>query len=199
MILSKLRVYMVKISTSDFRVGLKIELDKQPYIILNNEFVKPGKGQAFNRVKIKNLLSGRVIEKTFKSGEIVETADVAEVVMRLLYTDFSGAVFMNDESFEQETVSWEQLENIRQWLLEEVLYTLIFYNGTVVNVEPPVFMELIVAETAPGLRGDTASGRVLKPAIVSTGAKVMVPIFINEGDLIKVDTRTSEYESRVNK
>lgn len=188
---------MVKISTSDFRVGLKIELDKQPYVILNNEFVKPGKGQAFNRMKIKNLLSGRVIEKTFKSGETVETADVAEIVMRLLYKDFSGAVFMNDESFEQETVSWEQLENIRQWLLEEILYTLIFYNGTVVSVEPPVFMELIVTETAPGLRGDTASGRVLKPAIVSTGAKVMVPIFINEGDIIKVDTRTSEYESRI--
>ncbi len=190
---------MVKISTSDFRVGLKIELDKQPYVILNNEFVKPGKGQAFNRIKIKNLLSGRVIEKTFKSGETVETADVAEIIMRLLYKDFSGAVFMNDESFEQETVSWEQLESIRQWLLEEVLYTLIFYNGTVVSVEPPVFMELIVTETAPGLRGDTASGRVLKPAIVSTGAKVMVPIFINEGDVIKVDTRTSEYESRITK
>lgn len=190
---------MVRVSTSDFRVGLRIELEGQPYIILHNEFVKPGKGQAFNRIKIKNLISGRVIEKTFKSGESVEVADVAEMQMRLLYTDHDGATFMNDDTFEQETIFWEKLENVKNWLLEDQLYTIIFYNGEVIVVDAPIFMELVVAETSPGIRGDTASGRVLKPCITNTGAKVMIPIFIEEGETIKVDTRTSSYESRVSK
>ncbi|MEG0037132.1 MAG: elongation factor P [Victivallaceae bacterium] len=190
---------MVRVNTSDFRVGLKIELEGQPYIILQNEFVKPGKGQAFNRIKIKSLISGRVIEKTFKSGESVEMADVAEVQMRLLYTDQEGATFMSDETFDQEQVFWDKLENIKNWLLEECLYTLIFYNGEVIIVEAPVFMELTVTETSPGVRGDTASGRVLKPCVTNTGAKVMVPIFVEEGDVIKVDTRNGAYEARVAK
>ncbi|WP_100934233.1 elongation factor P [Candidatus Chlamydia corallus] len=190
---------MVRVSTSEFRVGLRIQIDGQPYLILQNDFVKPGKGQAFNRIKVKNFLTGRVIERTYKSGESVEIADIREHSMRLLYTDQEGATFMDDETFEQEVVFWDKLENIRQWLLEDVIYTLVLYNGDVVAVEPPIFMELSIAQTAPGVRGDTASGRVLKPAVTNTGAKIMVPIFIDEGELVKVDTRTGSYESRVSK
>lgn len=188
---------MVRVSTSEFRVGLRIEVDGQPYLILQNDFVKPGKGQAFNRIKIKNFLTGRVIEKTFKSGESVETADVREQQMRLLYTDQEGATFMDDETFEQETIFWEKIENVRSWLLEDIIYTIVRYNDAVISVEPPIFMELTIAETAPGVRGDTASGRVMKPAVTNTGAKIMVPIFIDEGEVVKVDTRTGSYESRV--
>ncbi len=190
---------MVRISTSEFRVGLRIEIDGQPYMILQNDFVKPGKGQAFNRIKVKNFLTGRVIEKTFKSGESVESADVREQQMRLLYTDQEGATFMDDETFEQELVFWEKLETVRPWLLEDAVYTLVLYNGEIISVEPPIFMELTIAETAPGVRGDTASGRVLKPAVTNTGAKIMVPIFIEEGEVVKVDTRNGSYESRVSK
>lgn len=188
---------MVRVSTSEFRVGLRIEVDGQPYLILQNDFVKPGKGQAFNRIKIKNFLNGRVIEKTFKSGESVETADVREQQMRLLYTDHESATFMDDETFEQESIFLEKIENIRPWLLEDVMYTIVRYNDNVISVEPPIFMELTIAETAPGVRGDTASGRVMKPAVTNTGAKIMVPIFIEEGEVVKVDTRTGNYESRV--
>ncbi|AEB41164.1 elongation factor P [Chlamydia pecorum] len=190
---------MVRVSTSEFRVGLRVEIDGQPYLILQNEFVKPGKGQAFNRIKVKNFLTGRVIERTFKSGESIETADVRETSMRLLYTDQEGATFMDDESFEQETIFWDKLENVKNWLLEDTIYTLILYNGEVISVEPPIFMELSITETAPGVRGDTASGRVLKPAVTNTGAKIMVPIFIEEGEVVKVDTRNGSYESRVSK
>lgn len=119
--------------------------------------------------------------------------------MRLLYTDQEGATFMDDETFEQELIFWDKLENVRQWLLEDTIYTLVLYNGDVISVEPPIFMELTIAETAPGVRGDTVSGRVLKPATTNTGAKIMVPIFIEEGEVVKVDTRTGSYESRVSK
>ena len=190
---------MVRVRPSEFRVGSRVENDGQPYVILQNDFVKPGKGQAFNRIKVKNFLTGRVIEKTFKSGESIETADVREQQMRLLYTDQEGATFMDDETFEQELIFWDKLEDVRQWLLEDTIYTLIRYNGDVISIEPPIFMELSIAETAPGVRGDTASGRVLKPATTNTGAKIMVPIFIEEGEVVKVDTRTGSYESRVSK
>ncbi|AHK63503.1 Elongation factor P [Chlamydia avium] len=190
---------MVRVSTSDFRVGLRIEIDGQPYLILQNDFVKPGKGQAFNRIKVKNFLTGRVIEKTFKSGESVETADVREQQMRFLYSDQEGATFMDDETFDQEVIFWDKIENIRPWLLEDTIYTLVLYNGNVIAVEPPIFMELTITETVPGVRGDTASGRVLKPAVTNTGAKVMVPIFIEEGEVVRIDTRTGSYDSRVSK
>ncbi|WP_194843653.1 elongation factor P [Candidatus Clavichlamydia salmonicola] len=190
---------MVRVSTSEFKVGLKVEIEKQPYVILINEFVKPGKGQAFNRIKIRNLISGRVIEKTFKSGDSIETADIAESRMRLLYTDQFGGTFMDEETYDQEVIGWEKLEHIRKWLVEEIVYEILFYNGDIITVDAPIFMEMTIAETAPGIRGDTASGRVLKAAVTNTGAKVMVPIFIEEGEKIRVDTRTGEYESRVAK
>lgn len=190
---------MGQISTSDFRSGLKIEVDGQPYTIVTNQFVKPGKGQAFSRVRMKHLHSGRVIEKTFKSGETVDEADVVEAKMRLLYIDNNGAVFMDDTSFEQITIPPAKIEDVKQWLADDIIYSIIIYKGEPITIEPPTFMELEIVETNPGARGDTASGRVLKPATLITGAIVQVPIFIEQGEIIKVDTRTGEYVSRVNK
>lgn len=190
---------MAQISTNAFRAGMKIEIDGQPYTIVTNQFVKPGKGQAFNRVRIKHLMSGRVIEKNIKSGETFEEADVREIEMRLLYSDPEGAVFMDDNTFEQLKVSHDKIRDIQQWLIEDKLYGLVFYKNEAVMVEPPTFMEMEVVETAPGVRGDTASGRVLKSATTNSGAKIQVPIFIEQGEIIKVDTRTGEYVSRVSK
>ncbi|MFZ0565076.1 MAG: elongation factor P [Chlamydiales bacterium] len=190
---------MVKVSTSEFKVGLKIEVDNQPYNIVSNQHVKPGKGQAFYRVKLKNLLNGRVIERNFKSGETVETADVNETQMRLLYVNTSGATFMDEETFEQVLIENNVIEEIKQWLVEDQLYSLLFYQGNPTAVEPPTFMEMEIVETAPGVRGDTASGRVLKPAVTHTGAKIQVPIFVEQGEWVKVDTRNGEYVARVTK
>lgn len=189
---------MAQIGTNDFRGGMKILVEGQPYTIVTVQFVKPGKGQAFNRVKLKHLMTGRVIEKTFKSGDMVEVADVAEAQMRLLYVDNEGATFMDDDSFEQVVIPANKIEDIKQWLMEDQTYGIIFYNGEATSVEPPTFMEMEIAETAPGLRGDT-SGRALKAAVTNTGAKIQVPLFIDQGEKIKVDTRTGEYVSRVNK
>lgn len=190
---------MAQVSTSEFRAGLKIEVEGQPYTIVTNQFVKPGKGQAFNRVRLKHLITGRVVERTFKSGESFQLAEVLEAQMRLLYMDSSGATFMDDQSFEQASIPNEKIEDVRNWLIEDQIYAIVFYKGEAATVEPPTFMEMEITETAPGVRGDTASGRVLKPAITSTGAKIQVPIFVEQGEWIKVDTRNGEYVSRINK
>ena len=187
-----------QVSTNEFKAGVKIELEGQPYAIVTNEFVKPGKGQSFNRVRIKHLITGRLIEKTFKSGDKVDLADISETNMRMLYKEADGAVFMDEISFEQIKIPTENLTNTEQWLMDDILYAVVFYNGQPVTVEPPTFMEMRITETAPGDRGNTASGRVLKPAVLQSGAKIQVPIFIDEGELNKVDTRTGEYVSRVN-
>lgn len=187
---------MAHVSTNEFKAGLKVEVEGEPYVMVSNEFVKPGKAQPFNRVKLKHLKSGRVIERTFKSGERLELADVEEKKMRLLYKEQDGAVFMDEKTFDQLTVPFSIIGDKAQWLKEEIEYDILFYKGEVIDFNPPTFMELIVTETAVGLRGDT-SGRVLKPALTDTGAKVQVPIFISEGEKIKVDTRTGEYVSRV--
>lgn len=188
---------MAQISTNEFRVGVKVEIDGQPYVIAGNEFVKPGKGQAFNRVRLKNLLTGRVIERTLKSGEKVELADVVEAEMRLLYSEGDGAVFMDEQTFEQTKIPFEVIGDIKPWLMDDLMYAILIYKGTPVSISPPTFMEMKIVDTAPGVRGDTASGRVLKPAVLASGAEVQVPIFVNQGDIIKVDTRTGEYVSRV--
>lgn len=186
-----------QISTNDIRGGNKVEVEKQPYTVISNEFVKPGKGQAFNRIKMKHLLTGRVIERTFKSGEKFDVADVAEADMRLLYKEAEGVVFMDEKTYDQITIPFENIGDTAQWLLDDHLYSVIFYNGSPVNVEPPIFIELVITETSPGVRGDTASGRVMKPATLESGAKIQVPIFVDQGEKIKVDTRTGEYVSRV--
>ena len=188
---------MGQVATNDFRGGMKIEMDKEPYTIVSVEFVKPGKGQAFTRTKLKHLTSGRVIEKTFKSGEKFDLADVEETKMRMLYKESDGVTFMHDDTFDQVTVQMSVIGDSEMWLMEEQLYDLILYKGEVVSIEPPTFLEMKITETAPGVRGDTASGRVLKPATLETGAVIQVPIFIEEGEKVKVDTRTSEYVSRV--
>ncbi|SCA58978.1 Elongation factor P 2 [Chlamydiales bacterium SCGC AB-751-O23] len=187
---------MAQVSTNEFKAGLKIEMDNQPYNIVFNQFVKPGKGQAFNRVKIKNLLNGKVIEKTFKSGEKFTIAEIEETTMRMLYVDGEDVVFMHDETFDQVTLNKEGLGDTQTWLKDDTIYSMIFYKGEAISVEPPTFMELKVAETDPGAKGDTAQGRVLKPSVLETGAKVSIPIFINQDEIIKVDTRSGEYVCR---
>lgn len=188
---------MSQISTNEMRGGMKVELDGQPYVIVSNEFVKPGKGQAFNRLKVKHLMTGRVIERVLKSGEKLDLADVEEKEMRLLFKDVDGATFMDEISFEQFAVSTDIIGESANWLKEDLLYTVVFYRGNPVSVSPPMFLELTIVDTSPGARGDTVSGRVLKPAVLETGAKIQVPIFVEQGEKIKVDTRTGEYVSRV--
>lgn len=188
---------MAQISTSDVRGGNKLEIEGQPYIVVSNEFVKPGKGQAFNRIRLRHLLTGRTIERTFKSGEKFDEADVVEAKMRMLYKESDGIIFMDDISFEQAKIPVSAIGDNEQWLKEDILYDVMIYKGEPVNVEPPTFMELKIVETSPGARGDTASGRVLKPAKLETGAEVQIPIFVDQDEIIKVDTRTGEYVSRV--
>lgn len=186
---------MPVVSTSELRLGMKVEVDKEPYLIISNEFVKPGKGNAFNRIKMKNMISGRVIERTYKSGDRLDLADIEETQMRFLYKEAGGAVFMDEKTFDQITISNETIGGNEQWLMEEIIYQVVFYKGNVIELAPPTFMEMNIVETSPGVRGDT-SGRVLKPATTETGAKIQVPIFVEEGERIKVDTRTGEYVSR---
>jgi len=188
---------MAQVSTGDIRPGMKIEMNNEPYIVVINDFVKPGKGQAFNRIKFKNIISGRVVEKTFKSGDKLTLADVEEKQMRLLYTEQDAAVFMDDNTFEQLTVPFSVIKENQKWLLDDTLYETVFYKGEIIDIIPPTFMEIKITKTDPGYRGDTASGRVMKPATLSTGAVIQVPIFVEEEETIKVDTRTGEYVSRV--
>jgi elongation factor P len=188
---------MSSVSTNEIKVGMKVEVDKEPYLIINNEFVKPGKGQAFNRIKLKNMKSGRVVERTYKSGEKIDLADIEEAEMRFVYKESDGAVFMDEKTFDQITIHNDLIGNNAQWLMEETLFHVVFYKGEPIEIIPPTFMEMIITETPPGVRGDTASGRVLKPATTETGAKIQVPIFVEEGEKVKVDTRTCEYVSRV--
>ena len=188
---------MAQISTNEFKGGVKVEIDGEPYEIVSNEFVKPGKGQPFNRVKLKNLLSARVIERTYKSGDKLDIADIEENKMRMVYKESTGVVFMDDKSYEQVTIPFSVIGDKDQWLMEEVLYSVIFYKGNPIEVVPPTFMEMKFTETTPGVRGDTASGRVLKPAMTESGSKIQVPIFVEEGDKVKIDTRTGEYRKRV--
>jgi len=187
---------MASYSTNDFRSGLKAMLDGDPCAVLENEYVKPGKGQAFNRVKLRNLKSGRVWERTFKSGESLEAADVMDIDMEYLYTDGEFWHFMlTDGSFEQHAADEKAVGETIKWLKEQDVYTVTLYNGEPLNVSPPNFVELEVTETDPGLKGNTAEGGS-KPATLTTGAVVKVPLFVNIGDKLKVDTRTGEYVSR---
>ena len=172
-------------------------LEGDPCTIIENEFVKPGKGQAFNRVKFRNLMSGRVWERTFKSGESIEAADVMDYDMEYLYTDGEFWHFMmTDGSYEQHAASKEAVGDTIDWLKEQEVYAVTLYNGAPLSVTAPNFVELQVVETDPGLKGDTAQGGS-KPAKLSTGATVKVPLFIVEGEILKIDTRTGEYVGRV--
>ena len=187
---------MANYNTSEFRSGLKIMLDKEPCAIIENEFVKPGKGQAFNRVKIRRLLSGKVVEKTFKSGESVEAADVMDTELAYLYNDGEFWHFMNNDTFEQVAADAKAVGDSSKWLVEQDICTITTWNENPIVVTPPNFVELEVTETDPGLKGDTA-GTGGKPATLSSGAVIRVPLFIQIGEVVKVDTRNGEYASRV--
>ena len=187
---------MASYNTSEFRSGLKIILDGDPYNIVENEFVKPGKGQAFSRVRVRNLKTGRVIERTFRSGESVEAADIFEMDVQYLYNDGEFWHFMNQETFEQHAVSKESVGDDAKWMKAEDICQMMLYNVAPLSVRPPNFTELRIIETDPGVRGDTSGGGG-KPATLETGAVVRVPLFVANNELIKVDTRTGEYVSRV--
>ena len=182
-------------STNEFKRGLKVMLDGDPCNIIENEFVKPGKGQAFVRVKLRNLLTGRVMEKTFKSGETVEAADVLETDLQYLYTDGEQWYFMDPDTFEQVGADENAVGEAAKWLKEQDICTVTLWNDNPISVEAPAHVVLQITETDPGLRGDTASGGT-KPATLETGAVVQVPLFLEEGEYIKVDTRNGAYISR---
>ncbi len=182
-------------NTNEFKAGLKIMLDGDPCTIIENQFVKPGKGQAFNRVKIRNLRTGRVIERTFKSGDNVEAADVIDTEMQYLYNDGEFRHFMQPETYEQVAADKNAVGETAKWLKEQDVCVVTLWNGVPLTVEPPQIVTLKVTETDPGVRGDTSGGGG-KPATLETGAVVRVPLFVQTGETIKVNTRTGEYISR---
>lgn len=186
---------MGTVSTNEFRSGLKVMVEGDPCVIVENEFVKPGKGQAFNRVKLRNLMTGRIWERTYKSGESLETADVVETDMQYLYTDGEFWHFMDPDTYEQVAADQNAVGDSAKWLKEQDTCTVTLYNGAPLAVAPPNFVILRITDTDPGLRGDTASGGV-KPATLETGAVVRVPLFLETDELIKVDTRSGEYVAR---
>lgn len=187
---------MATYSTNEFRSGLKIMLDGEPCAILESEFVKPGKGQAFARVRLRKLISNKLLEKTFKSTDSVEGADVMDMNLTYLYNDGEFWHFMNNETFEQLAADEKAVGDSPQWLIDKAECILTLWNGRPISVTPPNFVELEITETDPGLKGDTA-GNGGKPATLSTGAVVKVPLFVQIGEVIKVDTRSGEYVSRV--
>ena len=182
-------------TTNEFKSGLKILLDNDPYTIVENEMVKPGKGQAFNRVKVRNLKTGRTVERTFKSGDSVESADVVDTDMQYLYADGDFWHFMVPDNFEQYTAGKAAMGEAAQWLKDGTVCIVTLWNNEPLNVTPPAHVELKIVETDPGMRGDTVTGGT-KPAKLETGAMVKVPLFLNEGETIRVDTRSAEYIAR---
>ncbi len=183
-------------STNQFRKGLKIEIDGEPYNITDFQHVKPGKGNAFTRTKMKNLLTGNNLEKTFKSGEKVGKPNLENKKMQFLYTEGEDKVFMDMDSYEQTPVPAENLGDSTRFLKENTQCDLLFFNGVAIDIELPTFIDFKITKTDPGVRGDTVSGST-KPAELETGASVQVPLFVEENDVIRIDTRTGEYVERV--
>jgi len=184
--------------TSDIRKGLKVKVNDQPWIVVDFQFVKPGKGNAFTTTRIKNMITGQVIERNYKTGEKLEpvTLDVQNV--QFLYAEGDDFHFMNNETYDQFHVPREQLGDAAKWLLENMVLELQFYNGKPISVELPTFVELKITYTEPAVKGNTATGAT-KSATLETGAEVQVPLFINDSDVLRIDTRTGEYVERVNK
>ncbi len=183
--------------TSQFKNGLKIELDGSPFTITYFQHVKPGKGGAFVRTKVKNLLNGRTIERTFRSGEKVEEADIEEKSMQYLYHDGENLVFMDQTTFDQIPIPPKVIGDQIEFMLENMSVDILFWRGNPVNVQLPNYIEAKVTQSDPGVKGDTSSGAT-KPATLECGATINVPLFIKEGDVLRVDTRTREYSERVN-
>jgi len=184
------------ISVNDFRTGLTIELDGQPYQVVEFQHVKPGKGAAFVRAKLKNLQTGGTVEKTFRAGEKVPKAHLDRRGMQYLYNDGDGYVFMDNENYEQITITKEQIGDGIKWLLENMEIQVLLFQNRIIGIELPNFVELQVVDTEPGIKGDTATGAT-KNATLETGAVIQVPLFVNAGDRVRVDTRTSQYIMRV--
>ena len=182
-------------STSDFKPGLKVLIDSNPCEVLEEEFIKPGKGQAFSKIKYRNLLNNRVGEKTCKVGESLESTDIKEVEMQYLYSDGTDWCFMNQETYEQVVVNENLLGDKRNWLSEESVCKVLLWNDNPISIIPPNFVDLKITQTTPGVKGDTVSSGN-KPATLVTGAVIKVPLFISEGDIVTVDTRTGEYQGR---
>ena len=184
------------ISAGDFRNGVTVEIDGNVCQIVEFQHVKPGKGAAFVRTKYKNIITGAVLEKSFRPTEKFPTARIERVDMQYLYNDGGLYYFMNVETFDQIGLTEEQVGDSLKFVKENEMVKIRSHNGNVFAIEPPLFVELLVTETEPGFAGNTAQGAT-KPAVVETGAQVMVPLFVNEGDKLKIDTRTGEYLSRV--
>ncbi len=184
------------LDTSQFRNGLKIELDGEPFTIVYFQHVKPGKGGAFVRTKVKNLKTGRVLDRRFRSGEKVQAADIEDRKMQYLYQDGEQLVFMDSESYDQIPFNTEQVGDARKYLLENINVDVLFWRGQPINIELPAFIEAAISQCEPGVKGDTASGGT-KPATLETGLMVQVPLFLKEGERIRVDTRTGPYVERV--
>ncbi len=185
------------IATSDFKKGTKILFRDEPYMVLDYQHVKPGKGGAFVRTKMKHMITGLIHEETFRSGEKFPAPDLAYKDMQYLYEQDGLYQFMDQNSFEQVALNKEQLTDILDYLKEQEAYTILYFNDNPIGVTPPLFVQLAVVETQPGVRGDTAQGGATKPATLETGLVVNVPLFVNEGDLLKIDTRDGSYIERV--
>lgn len=183
---------------SDIRKGLKIEIDNQPYVVVDFQFVKPGKGQAFTRTRLRNLITGNQLERTFKIVESLAEADVTDVKMQYMYTDAEGFHFMNLETYDQIALQKDAVGDNAQWLIPEMEVQVLFYNNRPINIDLPNFVELEITYCEPGAKGNTATG-TNKQATLSTGATVGVPLFVNQNDWVKIDTRTGEYVERVKK
>lgn len=184
--------------TSDIRKGLKITMDGYPWEVVDFQFVKPGKGTAFTRVRVKNLQTGQALDRTFKTGEKLEECNLEEHEAQYMYSDGESFFFMNQESFEQIAITAKVLGDAVKFLTENMECTILVYEGNPINVSLPTFLESEIVYTEPGMKGDTATGGS-KPAKIATGAEIQVPLFINQGDWIKVDTRDGSYVERVKK
>jgi elongation factor P len=184
-------------STSDFRKGLKILFRDEPYMILEYQLVKPGKGGTFLRTKMKNMITGLTHEETFRSTEKFAEPNLVYKEVAFLYSDDNLYHFMDQENYEEMAISKDHLDEVLDYLKEQSVYTVLYFNSQPISVTPPMFMELKVIETTPGVKGDTAQGAGSKPAKLETGLVIQIPLFVNEGDIIKVDTRDSKYIERI--
>jgi len=183
-------------STTDFRKGLKIEIGGEPFVIVDFQHVKPGKGGAFVRTRLKSLVSGNVIDQTFRSGDRVDKPDLEEREMQFLYETGGEFHFMDTRTFEQLFLTADQLGDSKDFLKENIVIKALFHNRRPIGIEVPMFVELRIVKSDPGIRGDTATGAT-KPATLESGAVIQVPLFVEEGDVVRIDTRTREYITRV--
>lgn len=184
------------ITAGELRKGKKILYKGEPHLVIDFQWTKPGKGGAYIRTKMKNMITGLTIEDTFRSGEKLSIPDLQYRDMQYLYVENGHYNFLDQENFEQVSLSEKQIEEVKKYLKEELIYTVLYFSEKAISVNPPLFVKLKVTETQPGVRGDTAQGGATKPATMETGLVVQVPLFVNEGDSIKIDTRDGSYIER---